>query len=103
MNDSEFNRAADATLTQLADALEEADGEGLLDVELVSGVLTIELPAKKTFVVSKHGPSKQVWLSSPISGGLHFGFDGGAWALADGRELLSLLAAEVKQLSGVAL
>ncbi len=103
MNDSDFNRLADATLTRLSDRIEDADAGGVLDVELVPGVLTVELPKGKTMVVSKHGPSRQVWLSSPISGGLHFPFDEGrqAWALASGVVMEELLASEIRQLSGV--
>ncbi|MBY0406970.1 MAG: iron donor protein CyaY [Rickettsiales bacterium] len=101
LNDSEFHRLADATLAALSDALENADAGGVLDVELQGGVLTLGLQAGKTLVVSKHGPSKQVWYSSPISGGLHFPYAEGRWVLADGRELLTLVAQEVKALSGV--
>ena len=103
MNDSDFQRLADATLARIADVLEAADGAGVLDVELGQGVLTLGLPAGKTIVISKHGPSKQIWLSSPISGGLHFPCVGTDWVLTDGRELEALLAQEVKQLSGVVL
>lgn len=101
MNDSDFHRVADATLARLADRLDDADASGALDVELLSGVLTIGLPAGKTVVVSKHGPSRQVWVSSPVSGGLHFSWDGQAWLLADGTEMEALLADELGRLSGV--
>ena len=103
MNDSDFNRIADALLARLCDQIEDADVAGILDVELVAGVLTLELPKGKTIVISKHGPSKQVWLSSPISGGLHFPFDEEkqAWRLVNGLVMETLLVAEIQQLSGV--
>lgn len=103
MNDSDFQRLADATLTQLADRLEARDADGVLDVELAQGVLTLGLPGKKTIVVSKHGPSRQVWVSSPVSGGLHFTYDEAraTWVLGSGVVMEALLADEVKALSGV--
>lgn len=103
MNDSDFQQLADATLERLSDALEAADGDGVLDVELAQGVLTVELPGKKTIVVSKHGPSRQVWVSSPISGGLHFPWDAvqNTWVLGSGVVMEKLLREEVLALSGV--
>jgi len=94
MNETEFHALADATLTTLCDILEEADAEGLLDVECTGGILTIVRPDKKQWIVSKHAPSRQLWLASPISGGLHFSHDG-EWKLPDGRELRSLLSQEL--------
>jgi frataxin len=105
INDSDFHRLADATLALLCDALEDADTDGVLDVELAQGVLTVELPAGKTIVLSKHGPSKQVWMSSPVSGGLHFPYDEATqgWVLANGTAMDALLKQEILQLSGVVL
>jgi len=94
MNESDFHSLADAELAVLSDALEIADGEGALELESESGVMTIELPGGKQWVVSKHAPTRQLWLSSPVSGGLHFGYDG-AWKLPDGRILRELLAQEL--------
>ena len=62
----------------------------------MQGVLTLILPGNKTIVVSKHSPSKQIWLSSPLSGGTHFSHDENGWVLADGRELVSLLKHELR-------
>jgi len=103
MNDSDFQRLADATLARLSDILEAADSAGVLDVELAQGVLTLGLPEGKTIVISKHGPSKQIWLSSPISGGLHFPFDESTqqWVLASGQVMELLLAEEVRLMAGV--
>ncbi|NBO19093.1 MAG: iron donor protein CyaY [Proteobacteria bacterium] len=103
MKESDFHRMADAELAALADALEGADAKGQLELEEAGGVLTVVLPGGKTLVISKHAPSGQIWLSSPVSGGLHFAQAGGRWQLPDGRELRSLLAAELKQLAGVEL
>ena len=89
-------------LNRLADTMEAADEEGVLEVELVSGMLTITLPSGQQFVVNRHGPSQQIWLSSPLSGGLHFDYEENskAWVLSDGRRLDTLLKAEIETLSG---
>jgi frataxin len=48
--------------------------------------------------VNKHGPTKQIWLSSPKSGARHYGFDAvrGQWRDTRGdSDLLSILAGEL--------
>lgn len=105
MNETEFHRLADALLTQLEQILEPADQSGLIELESGKEMLTVELEDGKQFIVSKHTASKQVWLSSPISGGLHFIYDATSkdWRLADQRNLSTILLAELKQLAGVGL
>lgn len=103
MQETEFHRLADATLDALADGLEEADGSGQIEVEYQGGVIAIDLPGGKQLIVSKHTASRQIWLSSPVSGGLHFSHAAGGWQLADGRTLNNVLAAELKTLAGVVL
>lgn len=39
-----------------------------LDVALADGVLSVASPEKGTWVLNKHGPTRQMWLSSPVSG-----------------------------------
>lgn len=101
MNESDYHRLADATLDRFADALEAADEEGALEVELEGVVLTIDLPAGKQYLISKHAPSKQLWVSSPVSGGLHFSYKDAIWQLPDGRTLESVVAGELSTLAGV--
>lgn len=97
MNETDFHCLADGLLSALEADLEEADQEGALEVEAISGVVTLLLPDGKQFVVSKHAPSQQVWLSSPFSGAHHFTYDesGRQWRLAGGQELRALLDAEL--------
>ncbi len=100
-DEAEFHKVADAFIAYLADTIEEADEDALLECEVAGGVLTIESETKKTWVVSKHAPSKQIWLASPFSGGLHFSYEQNAWKLPDGRELANILAAELNTHAGV--
>jgi iron donor protein CyaY len=100
MDESTYHRRADAFLQHLMERLEERDAQGELDCELQAGVLTVLLPSRRSFVVSKHAPMRQVWLSSPLSGGLHFSWDEPAqqWRLSDGRELEAVLMGDMGKL-----
>lgn len=100
LSDTAFAALSNATLNRLADTIEAADEEGGLEIESLSGMLTVTLPGGQQFVVNRHGPSQQIWLSSPLSGGLHFDYDEDeqAWVLKDGRRLDTLLRAELETL-----
>ena len=105
MSENDFHARADATQEALLEALESADADGAVEVDLLDGIVSITLPDGRQWLVSKHAPSEQLWLSSPISGGLHFSFDAASkrWQLADGRGLTALLAAELHAQAGVTL
>lgn len=102
-SETEFHRYADATLSALFDQLESAYESGSIDdLELQDGVLTIKTANEVTFVVSKHAASGQIWLASPLSGGLHFSYtDNGEWKLADGTPLTERLTHELMQCGGL--
>jgi len=101
MDEASYHRISEETLNHFADVLEEADANGDLDVEYQDGILTLILESGKQLLVSKHGVTKQLWLSSPVSGGLHFAWNGSAWSLADKRILQDVLANELKQLAKI--
>ena len=103
MQESHFHHLADSWLTASQDALEDADTQGVLDVDCEQGALTIALQSGAVYVVSKHAPSCQLWLSSPVSGGLHFAYDesSGAWRLPDGRTLPIVLSQELETATGM--
>ena len=85
----------------LADSLLESLEEEIDDAELQGGVLTID-GDDGTWVVNKHAPTRQVWLSSPKSGARHYAFDEatGLWKdTRGGSDLLTVLSSEL----GVAL
>lgn len=97
MNDTDFHCLADGVLSSIEADLEEADQEGSIDVEAMSGVLTLSLTDGKQYVISKHTPTRQVWVSSPFSGAHHFSYDAGSnlWKLESGKELRELLDGEL--------
>lgn len=99
MDDKRYHAITDATLMHCLDQLEEAYESGTLDeLDLEGGILTIKADSGRTYLLTKHAPSQQLWYASPISGGLHFSFDESnqVWQLADGRRLYDILRAELK-------
>lgn len=103
MDERAFEGLASATLGRLAERIEDAIGDDA-DVELSGGILTIDLDAGGQFVVNKHAPNRQIWLSSPVSGASHYGWSGEAWMSTRGPERLeAVLAAELARLTGATL
>ncbi len=103
ISESEFHRMADAFLESLFSQMDEQDEAGVLDIDYGDGMLTItEDEAFRQFVVSKHSVSRQIWLSSPLSGGLHFSpsKEGKNWCLPDGRCLTVVLSEELSMITG---
>jgi frataxin len=101
IDESTFSIVADETLTRLMENLEDAVGDRL-DVELQEGVLTIELDSGGQYVINKHAPNRQIWMSSPVSGALHFDYDGDAgWVATRGSgTLAAILSAELSAAIG---
>ena len=108
LTESEFEQMAEALLGRLAEAIEATEADGV-EVEHQGALLNVEIEGQDgrkggVFVVSKHAPTRQIWLSSPISGASHYAFDGKSWrSTRDEAELLSRLVAELGQAAGIAL
>jgi frataxin len=105
IDESTFESIAQALLERWADAIEAADADGV-DVELQAGVLTIEVEGIGIFVLNKHSPLRQMWLSSPVSGASHYVHDAatGAWgSTRGGDDLASSLEAELEDAAGTAI
>ena len=101
IDEATFESLAAATLERFAERIEEAADE--LDVELQEGVLTVETAQGATYLLNKHAPLKQIWLSSPISGAAHFAYDdtSGAWNSTRGGEpLVTILERELSDAAG---
>lgn len=95
---AEYHPLADQTLEHWAEALEAADPEGTIDVNLEDGILTITIEANgQQFVLNKHTPMRQLWLSSPMSGAYHCNWEGNRWVATNGKELAKILTEDVKQ------
>ena len=102
MDTSAFETLAEETLDALFDALDDAIGDDA-DVDLENAILTIELEDGRQYVINKNAAAKEIWVSSPISGAAHYGFDetAGAWVSArDGRVMHETLAQELAGVTG---
>ncbi|KAF2404936.1 Frataxin [Trichodelitschia bisporula] len=106
----DYHRRADELMETLYTRLEKRQEEsGDVDAEYHDGVMNIDTPKIGTFVINKQPPSRQIWLSSPISGPKRFDFvlvgesmhqkEGGGsgdWVyLRDGTSLSKLLKKEI--------
>lgn len=98
LSETAFITLADAALNRLCVMAEALDESDILEVEQMSGMLSIELPSGRQFVVNRQIPTRQLWLSSPISGGLRFDYDETSqnWALSDGRRLDTMLKTDLQ-------
>lgn len=102
MDKNNFQAICDATLEELYDQITAAF-DNQLDVELGDGILTITYENEDQTVLNRHGPSHQIWMSSPISGPTRFGYDEetGIWRSTkdESVHLRPLLAAELCQVT----
>ena len=102
MNQAEFERQGGAALDALFEQIDEQLGDWL-EVEITGGILQLELPDGGTYVINKHAPNREIWMSSPKSGAWHFAADeSGAWrsTRSGGEALLDLLSQELAGASG---
>lgn len=78
LDESRYHALADDLLERIADAVDEALGDRI-DVEYQGGILTMKLPDGGQYVINKHGPLREIWMASPVSGASHYGYEGDAW------------------------
>jgi frataxin len=74
MDEPEFERQAVKVLDRLMAQIEDQAMDAL-DVDLEGGILSISLPDGGTYLINKHAPNREIWLSSPKSGAWHFRHD----------------------------
>ena len=104
IDENTFETVAEALLQHWSDAIEAVDADRV-DVELHAGVLTVEVAGTGVFVLNKHAPLRQLWLSSPVSGASHYGYDAAAAAWRStrgGGDLAATFAAELEDAAGKA-
>ncbi|TXH37077.1 MAG: iron donor protein CyaY [Rhodospirillaceae bacterium] len=106
MDQGTFERRASAVLEDLFDRIDEDLGDHI-DADYEGGILTLKLSDGRTYLLNKHGPNREIWLSSPVSGAWHYAWDEGAglWrstrSAGDGPDdLHGLLTAELSEITG---
>ena len=103
LDESRFATLADDLLERIADALEDALEDA--DAELHAGILTLSVPGLGQYVINKHAPNREIWLSSPKSGAHHFAWRDETWiSTRDAAiSLVPLLTSEIKAITGAEL
>ncbi|KAB5594312.1 Frataxin [Ceratobasidium theobromae] len=102
----EYHQASDTTMEALFDSLENLLDQRMdlpYEVDYSSGVLTLKLADKGTYVINKQPPNKQIWLSSPTSGPKRYDLDTahGEWFYhRDNTTMRSLLEEELSAVFG---
>lgn len=102
MEESAFQAAAESMLTRLYTVIDETLGDDV-DAELRGGILTLELDDGRQYVINRHAPTRQLWLSSPVSGAAHFDYHEAtrSWrSTRGGPPLAERLAAELAAATG---
>ena len=97
IDESRFAAAADNLLNRIADSVDAVLGDDV-DAELQGGILTLSLDGGGQYVINKHAPNRQIWMSSPFSGASHYDFADGQWISTRdaANRLPEILAAELK-------
>ncbi len=104
MDERAFDRQADQVIERLMAALEDQLPDAEIDLE--GGILTVVLEEVGSYLINKHRPNREIWLSSPKSGAWHFSHDPEAgWVstrvVDDARpNLHRLLAQELAAVTG---
>lgn len=73
MNEIDFMNQVRHTLQHLAETLEKQLDENN-DIDIREGFLQITFASGHVWLLNRHTPTQEIWLSSPVSGGLHFRF-----------------------------
>lgn len=106
MTESEFQALAEATLTTIETALEQAAATSELDVECSrsGNVLDIEfVDTGSKIIVNSQAPMQEIWVAAK-SGGFHYRRQGAQWInTRDGSELFAALSGMVSEQGGVGL
>ncbi|KAG0210568.1 Mitochondrial chaperone Frataxin [Mortierella sp. GBA30] len=107
LTDDEYHTISDACMDRMVEYFEDLGDEHEIpgyDVEFQSGVMTLKLGAKGTYVVNKQPPNKQLWLSSPTSGPKRYDYDTKHQTWFYGRDhhsLKYLLDTEISKAIGI--
>lgn len=102
IDESRFSALAGEAIEHIADVVDDLLGDRI-DVDVHGGILTLDLEGGGQYVINKHAPNRQIWLSSPVSGAWHFDYADGQWVSSRAPKvvLTALLQAEMKEKFGV--
>ena len=99
MNDTTFINIITDYLDQLLERIEASYWQWV-DCEINAGVLNIHTAKNGIFIINRNVPRRELWLSSPFSGGAHFSYVTGVWLNTRTKEPFEpLLFKELDQLT----
>ena len=75
MDENQFSKVVETELTLLYNILDDKSEELDIEVDFSGDVIYITTATDQQFVINRHTPTKQIWLSSPKSGASYFLFD----------------------------
>ena len=97
---NEFLLSANKTLNSIFDVVNNFNYD--LEIDFLDNNITIEIDDGRIFIISIHEPSKQIWLSSPLSGAHHFSQSNELKQWISTRnsdiELFSIVESEIKNI-----
>lgn len=100
IEEAAFINEADKALKSLLTDLEpRADREGF-DVEETGEGVTVDFADGRQLLVTRHLATKQLWVSSPLSGASHYRFGNGSWQNTRGGDnLVATVMADIAALA----
>ena len=101
LDESRFTALADEVLEHLCDTVDDVLGDQI-DADLHAGILTLSLSGGGQYIINKHTPNREIWMSSPVGGATHFAHVDGRWVSTRDSALVlhEVLAAELKARTG---
>lgn len=103
MQESDFERLAEASLNALEGALEDAAEASGAQVDIQAGeggVLELEFQDGSKIVINRHSAAREIWVAAK-SGGFHFRWDGARWRdTRSNADLVAVVARLVSEHSG---
>ncbi len=95
MENTEFTKLAEQTISLIDDVIEAEDKFCLIDSDFQGDILNLTTD-QGVFVINKHSVAQEIWLSSPISGPHHFRYISGRWQSKSSNDLIIVLQQELK-------
>jgi iron donor protein CyaY len=95
MERTEFENLCDDALHGIVLYLDSLD-QDIIFFDLMDGVLNITIDDTDEYVINRHFPTKQIWMSSPQSGASYFTFNAeqGKWFDRNNNELMQKISDE---------
>lgn len=95
MNCIEFTKEFERVINLIASEIEKNDIAGDIDVDMNGDILSLIIQ-RGVFIINKQSFTKEIWLSSPISGPYHFLYNGKVWESSAGNTLFKVLSDDLK-------